>query len=102
MKETNSQCVEIAFFKFDSKQSVEQQQMSIKIMGAWLSTQPGFVSRKCYFDESQSQWVDCVNWGSLSAAEIAMANSIKEPTLDPILSSIDMSSFKVGHYAVFQ
>jgi hypothetical protein len=63
MKETNNQCVEIALFKFDSKQSVTQQQASIKLMDA---------------------------------------NSMKEPTLGPILSTIDMSSFKVGYYVVFQ
>jgi hypothetical protein len=102
MKEANNQCVEIALFKFDSKQSVTQQQASIKLMDAWISTQNGFVSRRCYFDESQNQWVDCVTWESVSTAEVAMANSMQEPTLEPILSTIDMSSFKVSHYLVFQ
>jgi hypothetical protein len=102
MKETKNQCIEIVFFQFDPVQTVAQQQGNIKLMESWITKQPGFVSRTCYFDESQNQWVDCVTWDSLSGAEKAMTNSMKEPTLEPVLGAINMATFRVGHYSVFR
>lgn len=89
---------EIVLFRFKPEFTYAQQCSHIDLMGTWLAIQPGFIDRKCYYDEQQNRWIDVVIWESLTVAEAAMARSLEDQALAQVLSSIDTGEITMGHY----
>lgn len=68
-------------------------------IGAWLSTQPGFIGRKLA-READGGFVDCIEWRSLDHARRAADKIMGEPSAEPMMAMIDAASVSMRHYAI--
>ncbi|MFP5390694.1 MAG: hypothetical protein ACLGI6_03985 [Gammaproteobacteria bacterium] len=89
---------EIVLFRFLPDCPYEQQHAYMDAMAAWLARQPGYLRRQCFYEEGQNRWIDIVTWQSLAFAEQAMARSLEDPDLQPVLANIDSADITMGHY----
>ena len=95
---TTHTCFEIVHFAFLPDVTLPRQTEAMNALGAWASTQPGFLSRQSFLDPRQSRWTDMVEWSNLDQATAAMARSQREPALAGVMALIDPATLHAGHF----
>jgi hypothetical protein len=66
-------------------------------VSAWISEQPGFISRDLVYDGEGDCWVDVVWWETLEAAHAAAQLSTTSESCTPMFALIDMESALMLH-----
>lgn len=91
-------CFEIVRLAFKSEVSIAAQIESMKQIGRWASSQPGFLSRQSYHDPQTNLWTDIVEWQSELLAHEAMERSLCDPSLGKVMSQMSPDTIQVGHF----
>jgi hypothetical protein len=69
---------------------------SAAAMESWLNQQPGFRWRRlAKLDEGQ--FVDCIEWQDMAAAQAAAAAIMSAPAADAFMAQIDGTSLNMRH-----
>jgi len=93
-----SHCHEIVLFSFNADTPLQLQLEHMSAIKSWVKTQPGFVTRECFFAAPSNQWVDHVTWADTASAEAAMSASYTAPELASVFKDIDQNNVRPGHY----
>lgn len=93
----STHCFEIVQLAFQAATPPVEQSACMRVLGAWVAGQPGFVSRQCFHDAQAQRWTDIVEWESAPHAQAAMARSQHETALAGVMALIDPTSLQVGH-----
>ena len=90
--------LEIANFRLSHGTTKEQFLEGVRASGAFLSAQPGFVSRRVSFLED-GEIFDLVEWESLAQAQAAFKLSMEGnyPELRQFIGCLDMASGSMKH-----
>lgn len=91
-------CFEIVHFAFQAAVPLSRQIESMKTLGHWAATQPGFLSRQSYHDPQANRWTDVVEWARRDDALAAMERSQHEPLLAGVMALIAPESVHAGHH----
>ncbi len=95
---TPNHCFEIVHFAFGTDVPFEAQVSAMRALDAWVVTQPGFVSRRCFHDSTARRWTDVIEWTTRGDAEAAMARSTHAPEAARVFALIDGASVQAGHF----
>ncbi len=68
-----------------------------ELYAGWLKRQPGFVSRRLSYSETEDQYIDVAYWVSLAAAQSAAAASMKSDECLPFFGICDSDSFSMTY-----
>ncbi len=66
-------------------------------VSAWISEQPGFLSRELSYDAEGDRWIDILWWESMENAAAAAELSTSSPSCLPMFALIDMESMLMLH-----
>lgn len=66
-------------------------------VSAWISRQPGFISRELSHDVEGDRWIDILWWRSLDEAHAAAELATTSETCAPMFGLIDMESTLMLH-----
>ncbi len=66
-------------------------------VSAWISRQPGFVSRDLVHDGDGDRWVDVVWWETMEHAHAASELAMTSESCAPMFALIDMESALMLH-----
>ncbi len=91
-----SHVIENVSFRLKPDSNVDGFLKSNEAVDAWLSAQPGFVTRTLSEGEG-GMWLDHVEWATMDAAKAAADAMMKEATLAPFASQIDETTVQMRH-----
>jgi hypothetical protein len=91
-------CFEIVHLAFLDDVPLARQIELMKLLGDWVATQGGYISRQSYHDRQSKRWTDVVEWSSLPEAQAAMTASQQEPKLAAVMGAIAPEPLLMGHY----
>lgn len=92
--------VELVVWKAAEGVSEQEAQEAIKGLNAFVSEQPGFVSRKTGISED-GQFVDVVLWTDLQSAQTASEKGMKLEEMQKVMRTIDETSMLFKHFEIF-
>lgn len=64
-------------------------------LSAWISRQPGFVSRHLSYSENEETYIDVVYWVSLAALQAANDLAMKAEECAPLFGMCDLDTVKM-------
>jgi len=92
--------VEMVMFSTHEGVSKAQGQEALIALGDFVSSQPGFVSRKVS-QSAEGQYLDLVFWVDLQSAKTAAAKAMQAEHLKEHFGVIDQQSITFEHFEVF-
>jgi hypothetical protein len=95
--EAGGNVLELVVYKLNPGVSREQFLETNPGAVAWISNQPGFISRDCVSDVKGDRWVDLVWWESIEHAETAAQRATTSESCAPMFALIDMDSMLMLH-----
>ncbi len=66
-------------------------------VSAWVSEQPGFVSRELSHDTRANRWIDVLWWATLDDARAAAERAMTSESCAPMFALVDADSILVLH-----
>jgi hypothetical protein len=96
--ESNTTCVEIVQFQFAPGPSLAQQKADVAQLAAWAAGQPCFHAGQLLYNATTQRWMDMVTWADAATAKAAMAKSMQDPSLAPVMMRIDPGSVQLDYY----
>jgi hypothetical protein len=97
--ENSSNVLELVTFKLVPGVTEDQFVVVNEQVSAWVSRQPGFVSRYLSFDEKNDTYIDVVYWESLAAAELANEMAMTSTECAPMFGMCQPESVNMVHAA---
>ena len=97
MESRTAKVLELVLFKLNEGVSPEQFLGTVDAVSAWISTQPGFVSRELSYDREGDRWIDVVRWETIEDAHAAAELAMTSEACAPMFSLIDMESTLMVH-----
>ncbi|MEO0383789.1 MAG: hypothetical protein AAF234_09590 [Pseudomonadota bacterium] len=88
--------IETVTFKLNEGVSREQFSASAQSMNDFVTTRPGFISRRLSCGEDGA-WIEHIEWETMEAAQGAAAAIGSVESNRPFLSAIDGSTVKMHH-----
>jgi hypothetical protein len=84
---------------FGLKQGTTREQLleTVDDVSAWISSQPGFISRELVQEADGDRWIDIVWWKTLADAQAAAALAMTSETCAPMFALIDTESTLMLH-----
>lgn len=89
--------LELVLYKLNEGVSREQFLDTNVAAAAWLSVQPGFVSRDLVYDADGDRWVDVVWWETMESAHTAAERALTSESCSPLFALIEMDSALMLH-----
>jgi hypothetical protein len=89
--------LELVVFKLNEGVSREQFLATNDAVSAWISRQPGFLSRELAYDAEGDRWIDVIWWDSLDNAGAAAELALTSESCAPMFAAIDMDSTLMLH-----
>jgi hypothetical protein len=97
MTSTPTKVVELVVFKLGDRVSDEQFLGTVDAVSAWISRQPGFISRELSYDADGGRWTEVVWWRSMRDAQAAAELALSSESCAPMFALIDMPSTLMLH-----
>jgi hypothetical protein len=94
---SDGRVLELVVFKLDEGVSRAEFLATNDAVSAWISRQPGFVSRDLSYDADGDRWVDVLWWETMEAARTAAELAMTSEACAPMFSLIDMESTLMVH-----
>ena len=100
--EDGGKVLELVVYKLNEGVSREQFLDTNPAVAAWISKQPGFISRDCVYDGEGDRWVDVIWWETMENAGAAAELAMTSESCAPMFALIDMESMLMlhGHQAL--
>ncbi len=89
--------LELVVYKLDEGVSREQFLGTNDAVSAWISRQPGFISRDLVSDNEGGRWVDVIWWETMEQAHAASELSMSSESCQPMFALIEMESALMLH-----
>src|SRR5215210_2407451 len=89
--------LELVVFKLNDGVAREEFLSTNHAVSAWISKQPGFISRELSYDAEGDRWIDVVWWETLEAAGAAAELAMSSESCAPMFALIDMESVQMLH-----
>ena len=89
--------LELVVFKLNEGVSRDQFLGTNDVVSAWISEQPGFISRELSYDGEGDRWVDVLWWESMADAATAAEHAMSSESCAPMFALIDMESALMVH-----
>ena len=89
--------LELVVFALNEGVSREQFLGTNDAVSAWISKQPGFISRELSYDAEGDRWIDVIWWESLENAGAAAELAMSSESCAPMFALIDMESMLMLH-----
>jgi hypothetical protein len=89
--------LELVVFKLNEGVSRERFLGTNDAVSAWVSEQPGFVSRELAHDPEGDRWIDVIWWESLEDAGAAAELALTSESCAPMFGLIDRESTLMLH-----
>ena len=91
--------LELVVYKLNEGVSHEEFLATNGPASAWLSKQPGFLSREVVYDAEGDRWVDVVWWETIEQAHAAVELAMSSESCSPMFALIDAESMLMLHGA---
>jgi hypothetical protein len=91
--------LELVVYRLNDGVSREQFLDANDPVSAWISKQPGFISRDLVYDTEGDRWVDVVWWESMHQAQAASDLAMTSESCRPMFALINMESALMLHGA---
>ena len=95
--EAGGKVLELVVFKLNGGVSHEQFLATNDAVSAWISKQPGFVSRELSYDADGDRWIDVIWWETMQSAGAAAELALTSDSCAPMFALIDMESTLMLH-----
>jgi antibiotic biosynthesis monooxygenase (ABM) superfamily enzyme len=95
--EAEARVLELVVYKLNEGVSREQFLGTNGAVSAWISRQPGFISRDLVYDDEGDRWVDIIWWETLEHAQAAMELSTTSASCAPMFAQVDNDSALMLH-----
>ena len=89
--------LELVVFRLNEGVARDQFLGTNDAVSAWISQQPGFLSRDLSYDAEGDRWIDIIRWESIENATAAADLSTSSPSCLPMFALIDMESLLMIH-----
>ncbi len=89
--------LELVVYKLNKGVSREQFLGTNDAVSAWISKQPGFISRDLVYESEGDRWVDVVWWETMEQAHAASEASLTSESCLPMFAQIDEESTLMLH-----
>jgi antibiotic biosynthesis monooxygenase (ABM) superfamily enzyme len=89
--------LELVVYTLHKGATYEQFLGTNKAVSAWISKQPGFISRELVYDNQSNRWVDIIWWETMEQAQAASEASMSSESCSPMFALIDMESALMLH-----
>ena len=89
--------LELVVYKLNEGVSREQFLGTNDAVSAWISRQPGFISRDLAYDAEGDRWIDVIWWETMENAGAAAELSQTSESCAPMFALIDMESALMLH-----
>lgn len=89
--------LELVVYKLGGGVTREQFLDTNGAVSAWISTQPGFISRDLVYDGEGDRWVDVIWWETMEQAHAASEASMTSESCLPMFAQIDQESMLMVH-----
>lgn len=89
--------LELVVYKLNEGASGEQFLETNRAVSAWISKQPGFISRDLVQDSDGDRWVDVIWWETMAQAHDASEASLTSESCQPMFALIHMESALMLH-----
>jgi hypothetical protein len=93
----SEQALELVVYKLNEGVSREQFLGTNEPVSAWISRQPGFISRDLVYDAEGDRWVDVIWWETMEAAHGASELSLTSDSCAPMFAQIELESALMLH-----
>ncbi len=97
MATDDGKVLELVVFSLRAGTSREEFLGTVDAVSAWISEQPGFVSRSLVEDREGARWIDVVWWRSMEEAQDAAGRAMSSESCAPMFGLIDMESTLMVH-----
>ena len=95
--QSTEKVLELVVFKLAAGVSREQFLGTVDAVSAWISGQPGFISRELCHDAEGDRWIEVVWWSTMGDARAAPELAMTSGSCAPMFGSIDMESALMLH-----
>ena len=89
--------LELVVYKLNEGVSREQFLGANDAVSAWISKQPGFISRDLVYDGEGDRWVDVLWWDTMENAHAAAERAMTSESCLPMFALIAMESTLMLH-----
>ena len=89
--------LELVVFELKDGVSREEFLATNDAVSAWISRQPGFVSRDLSYDADGDRWIDVVWWETMEHAGAAAELAMTSESCAPMFALLDMDSLLMLH-----
>jgi hypothetical protein len=93
----DGQVLELVVYGLNDRVSRERFLGTNDAVSAWISKQPGFISRDLAYDGEGDRWVDVVWWETMEHASAASDLALTSESCSPMFALIDMESALMLH-----
>lgn len=97
MEASTGRVLELVVFKLNEGVSRDQFLGTNDAVSAWISKQPGFISRDLSYDAEGDRWIDVLWWDSMETAGAAAQLAMSSKSCAPMFALIDMKSALMLH-----
>ena len=97
MASRTERVLELVVFKLKESVTREQFLGTVEPVSAWISEQPGFVSRELSYDAEGERWIEVVWWRTMEDAHAAAERAMTSESCAPMFALIDMESALMAH-----
>jgi hypothetical protein len=89
--------LELVVFRLRDGVAPDQLLATVGAVSAWISRQPGFISRELAYDAEGERWIELVWWRTPAEAHAAAALATTSESCAPMFALIDMESALMAH-----
>ena len=90
--EVGGKVLELVVFKLKEGASREQFLGTNDAVSAWISRQPGFISRELSHEPDGDRWIDVIWWETMENAGAAAELALSSESCAPMFALIDRES----------